>query len=74
MLSFPPFVVVNCRVSSTPSPSASLTTNPYTSGVPPPLPPPEIVIVFVAPVPVAVTPEPTKFKAVAVVQSDVPSS
>ena len=38
------------------------------------LPPPLTVIVLVAPVPEAVTPEPTKFKVVPAVDSELPSS
>ena len=37
-------------------------------------PPPDTVIVLVAPVPLAVTPDPTKFKVVAAVDKDEPSS
>ena len=36
--------------------------------------PPDIVIVLVAPLPVASTPDPTKFKVVAAVDKDDPSS
>ena len=39
-----------------------------------PPPPPAIVIVLVAPVPDATTPEPTKFKVVADVEREDPSS
>ena len=37
-------------------------------------PPPDTVIVLVAPVPLAVTPDPTKFRVVAAVDKDDPSS
>ena len=36
--------------------------------------PPDIVIVLVAPLPVASTPDPTKFKIVAAVDNEEPSS